>query len=73
MCMCKLCLNFCLKFNAPMAHSKHFSGPSFDSVSSYYMSSYKCLMGGNSYWALKYVDGQCKKFSSEKPPEIPNL
>ena len=35
---CKLCLNFCLKFNALMTHSKRFNGPSFDSVSSYYMS-----------------------------------
>ena len=38
MCMCKLCLNFCLKFDALMTHSKNFNGPHFDSISSYYMS-----------------------------------
>ena len=27
LCMCKLCLNFRLKFNALMTHSKEFDGP----------------------------------------------
>ena len=43
MYMCKLCLNFCLKFNALMTHSKKFNGPQFDSISSYYMSSSSVL------------------------------
>ena len=42
MCMCKLCLNFCLKFNPLMTRSKDFNGPHFASISSYYMRSCKC-------------------------------
>ena len=73
MYMCKLCLNFCLKFNALMTHSKKFNGPQFDSISSYYMSSCKCSKGQNSYWDLKCVEGKCKNCCNIKPLEIPNL
>ena len=73
MYMCILCLNFRLKFNALLIHSKRFSGSSFHSVSSYYMSSCKCSKGENGYWALKCVEGQCKKWPSNKPPEVLNL
>ena len=73
MFMCKLCLDFRLKFNALMTHSKNFNGPCFDSISSYYMSSYKCSEGENGYWALKCVEGKCKNCCNIKPPEIPNL
>ena len=66
-------MNFCLKFNALMTHSKRFNGPSFDSVSSYYMSWCKCSKAENDYWALKCFEGQCKKCSSKKIPEITNL
>ena len=37
------------------------------------MSSCKCSKGENGYLALKCVEGQCKKCSSEKSLEIPNL
>ena len=55
-----------------MTHSKCFNGPSFNSISSYYKSSCQCSKCQNSNWALKCV-GQCKKCSSKKPPENPNL
>ena len=37
------------------------------------MSSCQCSKGENGYWALRCVEGKCKKCSSKKPPEIPNL
>ena len=73
MCMCKLCLNFRLKFNALMNHSKNFNGPHFHSIFSYYMSSCKCSKGENGYWALKCVEGKCKNCCNIKQPEILNL
>ena len=73
MCMCKLCLNFRLRFNTLMTHSKNFNGPRFDSISSYYMSSCKCSKGENGYWTLKCVERKCKNCCNIKPPEIPNL
>ena len=71
--MCKLCLNFRLKFNSVMAHSKRNGGQSTDSISLFYMGSCSCSKGENGYWTLKCVQGKCSKCKDKKPVEIPKL
>eukprot|EP00111_Clytia_hemisphaerica_P013434 TCONS_00039437-protein len=73
MCMCKLCLNFRLKFNALMSHSKRHGGESFDSISRYYMGSCACSKGENGYWTLKCVTGNCNKCKNKKLTVVPKL
>ena len=73
MCMCKLFLNFHLKFNALMTHSENFNARHVDSSSSYYMSSCNCLKGGNGYLDFKFAERWCKNCCNIKPPDFPSL
>ena len=56
-----------------MTHSKQFNGPSFDSISNYYMSLCKCLKRENSYWNLKCLQGLCNKCCNKQVLQISNF
>ena len=73
LCMCKLCLNTRLKFEALMDHSKKNGGPFSDSISEYLMTSCKCGKNKNGYWARQCCLDECKSCHIKTIIPLPNL
>ena len=61
LCLCKICLNTRLLFEAVMEEEKKQGVVPFSSISKYFMTDCECEQSPNDYFSWRCVTGNCKQ------------
>ena len=64
LCLCKLCLNTQLIFNAVMAEEKKSSGSMFTSITQFFTNDCQCPVSSNGFLSWGCVNRKCKACKS---------
>lgn len=73
LCMCKLSLNLCMKFDCIMEHTKNQNGKVFTSMSNFYMDNCTCNKSEVGHSSFDCCNGFCNSFKNINLPEMPSL
>ena len=68
LCLCKICLNTRLVFEAVMKEEKKQGGVPFSSISKFFMTDCECERSPNGCfsWSLRRVTGNCKQYQNNQ-------
>ena len=64
LCLCKLCLNTQLIFDAVLAEEKKSCGPIFTSITQFFTNDCQCPVSSNGFLSWSCVNGECKEYKS---------
>ena len=64
LCLCKLCLNTRLIFDAVRAEEKKSGGSIFTSITQFFTNDYQCPFSSNGFLSWSYVNEKCKECKS---------
>ena len=68
LCLCKICLNTRLLFEAVMKERKKQCGLPFSSISKFFMTDCECEQSLNGYFSWSCVTGNCKQCQNNQYP-----
>ena len=68
LCLCKICLNTRLLFEAVMEEEKKQGVVPFSSISKYFMTDCECEQSPNDYFSWRCVTGNCKQCQNNQYP-----
>ena len=68
LCLCKVCLNTRLRFEAVMKEEKKQGGMPFSSISKFFMTDCECEQSPNGYFSWRCVTGNCKQCQNNQYP-----